>query len=68
MKPRMYLATEMVKLPVLLPATGNFFEKVSFYTEAELLQNWPGRGMLDIYKSYSLTEVRQIFFTQFTPD
>lgn len=33
-----------------LLATGYFAEKVSFYAEAELLENWPGRDMLDIYK------------------
>lgn len=69
MKPHIYLPIEMVKFSVIiLLATGDFFEKVSFYTEAELLENWPGRDMLDIYKSYLLIEVRQIFCTQFTPD
>lgn len=63
MKPHIYLPIEMVRFSVILPATGDFFENADFYAEAELLENWPGRGMLDIHKSHSLTEVRQILCT-----
>lgn len=49
MKPHIYLPIEMVTFSlIILLATGDFFEKVSFYTEAELLENWLGRDMLHI--------------------
>lgn len=69
MKAHIDLPTERVKFSVIvLLATENCFEDVSFYTEAELLENWPGRNRLEhlqiLFKHWSTWEI----LSQFSPD